>query len=107
MGELVFDEVGERGRKIGLESTRAPQSPALARFGVLGELLCGDPSPDAAARWAAGLCTRLGVPRLSAYGVTREHLSGLITASRAASSMKGNPITLPDDELLEILDGAL
>jgi alcohol dehydrogenase class IV len=88
-------------------AARAPQSPALARFAELGERLCGDPSPDAAAGWAAGLCARLDVARLSAYGVTREHLPDLITASRAASSMKGNPITLTDDELLEILDGAL
>lgn len=88
-------------------AAREPQSPTLSRFEALGELLCGDPSPDAAARWAADLCIRLGVPRLSAHGLEREHLPSLLPASRAASSMKGNPITLTDDELVEILGAAL
>ena len=44
---------------------------------------------------------------LSAFGVTPLDFDVIIAKSKQASSMKGNPIALSDDELYQILSAAL
>ena len=52
--------------------------------------------------WVSALCRTLQVPGLSRYGMTVDRIPELVAKARAASSMKGNPVPLTDDELAEI-----
>ncbi len=49
----------------------------------------------------------LDAPPLRAYGLRREDFSAVAGKAAAASSMKGNPVALSREQLLEILDRAL
>jgi alcohol dehydrogenase class IV len=53
------------------------------------------------------ICRRIGVPdRLSQVGVTERHLADLVRDARG-NSMDGNPRTLSDQELMQILEAQL
>jgi alcohol dehydrogenase class IV len=49
----------------------------------------------------------LQVPRLSTYGVSVEQIAGVTEQAKRASSMKGNPVALTDEELAEALHAAM
>ena len=49
----------------------------------------------------------LQIPPLSDYGIKRDRFPEIIEKSARASSMKGNPLTLTNEELAEILEWAL
>ena len=53
------------------------------------------------------LCDALDIPGLSDFGITEDHFPDLIARSKKASSMKGNPVNLTDEELTEILQKAV
>jgi Alcohol dehydrogenase, class IV len=78
---------------------RAPQSPILSRYRELNGLLArgGD-----AVAWTADLTATLGIPKLSALGVRPDDVPLLVEKAKAASSMRGNPIVLTDEELTTI-----
>ncbi len=88
---------------------RQPDGPALARFDDVARLLTGRAGAKAAdgVAWLRDLAAELAVPPLAALGLTRAHFSELIEKARGASSMKGNPLPLLDDELWLILESAL
>jgi alcohol dehydrogenase class IV len=88
---------------------RAPDSPVLARYHEVAQLLTGDSGATAASgvRWLEQLCTELEVPPLSAIGMAAADIPDAVAKSRRASSMKPNPIELTDEELAEILERAL
>jgi alcohol dehydrogenase class IV len=41
------------------------------------------------------------------FGITKAHFPELIAGAKRASSMKGNPVELNDEELMEILRKAV
>jgi alcohol dehydrogenase class IV len=84
---------------------RTPSSPALARYDEVASLVTGSHAAKAedGVAWLRFLVEGLGVPKLSAYGVSDEDIARLVAAARQASSMQGNPIVLTDDELEEAL----
>ena len=88
---------------------RASQSPILERFDEMGRLLTGDPAAKAedGIRWLQEIGTALKVPSLGTYGLTKTEFPEIIAKAKSASSMKGNPIELTDNELLQILEMAL
>jgi alcohol dehydrogenase class IV len=88
---------------------RAPDSAALGRFAELAALLTGraDATVEDGLLFLAELTGELDVPGLARYGVTRADVPALVAKARVASSMKGNPIALSDDELAEIAAAAL
>ena len=87
---------------------REPEHPALARIGEIAGLLTGGASsPDDAAPWLWRLRSDLGVPGLAGYGVAESDIPSLVEQGRKASSMKGNPLVLQDDELAAILTASL
>ena len=88
---------------------RQPDGPALARFDEVARLLTGSPSAHAAdgVAWLHEFCQALAVPRLAAWGLTLDHLAELIGKAAVASSMKGNPIALGEDELRQMVELAL
>jgi alcohol dehydrogenase len=88
---------------------RAPSSPALARFAVVGRVLGRLPemAPDHEACQALVAVLRswtatLGISGLGGCGVTGADIPTLVAESRAGS-MKSNPIELTDEELAGIL----
>jgi alcohol dehydrogenase class IV len=89
-------------------ASRAPDSPALKRFGEVAQILTGDSSATASdgVAWVQELCAALKVPPLSEFGLKGEDLPTAVAKAQKSSSMKGNPITLTDQELLDILTKA-
>ncbi len=89
--------------------TRLPDSPALQRYEEIARLLAGNPAASAedGAAWVEKLCADLDIPPLARWGVTQEDFPVLIVAAQKASSTKGNPILLTDEELAEVLERAL
>ena len=88
---------------------RAPDHPALARYQEVA-VLCGgatSASPEDVASWLDDLCGELAIPRLGSYGFRGDDLSVLLPKVQAASSTKGNPLALTDDEVRGILLAAL
>jgi len=88
---------------------RQPESEALQRYDEIAQILTG--SCRASARngveWIQELCAALNVPPLAAWGMKAQDLPGVVEKSALASSMKGNPIPLTPEEMLEILEQAL
>ncbi|MEN6523250.1 MAG: iron-containing alcohol dehydrogenase [Anaerolineaceae bacterium] len=86
--------------------TREPKNPALMRFHEIAILLTGETSaqPQQAVTWIEDTCELLEIPRLSAYGITKNDFPAIVEKAKQASSMKGNPITLTQDELTRILE---
>jgi alcohol dehydrogenase class IV len=83
---------------------RDPQSPVLSRYRELNSLLAagGD-----AVDWTAALATALGIPKLSALGVQSNDVPLLVEKAKVASSMRGNPVVLTNEELTTIVHESL
>jgi len=90
-----------------LES-RAPSCPALSKYDEIARLLTGSASARAreGIRWVSEICAALRIPSLSALGLGENDIASVVAKSRKASSMKGNPIVLMDEELVWILTNA-
>ncbi|WAS92370.1 iron-containing alcohol dehydrogenase [Nannocystis punicea] len=88
---------------------REPHSPVLARLDEVARLVTGDPAAplDEAVDHLRALVSSLQIRPLAAWGLAAADLPDLVDRSRRASSMKGNPIDLTDDELHEALAAAL
>jgi alcohol dehydrogenase class IV len=90
---------------------RAPAHTALPRFGELAALLTGAPAadvkPEDGVAFVAALARDLGVPGLGSHGMRAADIPALVEKAKQASSMKGNPLPLTDDELTEIAHRAL
>lgn len=83
-------------------------SGSVKKFDEVACLLTGTASAKAAdgVRWLRTLCDSLGVVPLEELGVRRGDFEEIAAKARKASSMRGNPVELSEDELLEILDSA-
>ncbi|HUP03145.1 MAG TPA: iron-containing alcohol dehydrogenase, partial [Bryobacteraceae bacterium] len=88
---------------------RAPESPALGRYGEIARLLTGRPhaSAEEGVEWVAALCRKLEIPLLRAYGIGAAAAKDLVAKAAQSSSMKGNPIALTSGELESILAASL
>lgn len=88
---------------------RAADSEALRRYGFVAQWLTGNPKATAkdGVTWLTETCQALQIPRLAAYGILERDSTNLIEKAAKASSMKGNPIQLVENELHEILGSAL
>ncbi len=88
---------------------RLPASPALARYDEIARIVTGHSQALATdgVDWVQNLCARLKMPSLSEYRIEKRHLADLIEKSQKASSMRGNPVQLTDEELYVILQQAI
>jgi alcohol dehydrogenase class IV len=88
---------------------RAAEHPALARMIEVASLLTGRPdaTPEEAIAWLQDLTTALSIPGLASYGLDDDGISEVVTAAQKASSMRGNPIELTDQEVSEIVTRSL
>ena len=89
-----------------------PDHPALGKYAELGTLLSGKASAtnEVAETTLVELLhdwtTRLALPRLRDYGVTRDDFPRIIANCRG-NSMKTNPIVISDEEVHAILSQRL
>jgi len=88
--------------------SREADSAALARYDKVAQLLTGRAAAQAAdgLAWVQNLCAALKVPSLAEFGLKEQDFPTIVAKSQRSSSMKGNPIELTEDELLEILKKA-
>jgi alcohol dehydrogenase class IV len=88
---------------------RSTGGPALRRYEEVARILTGRPEATIAdgIRWAQTLCADLGIPPLCRHGMVAADIPALVTETQRASSTKGNPIRLTDEELADILRHAL
>ena len=88
---------------------REPGHPARARYVEIAQILTGDANANASdgMAWVRALVRDLNIPPLSAYGLTREHFPEAVEKTMKASSSKGNPLPLTEEELLGILEKAI
>jgi len=90
-----------------------PDHPTLRRYADIGKRLAGEPANDDPAAIESGirivhdLVGDLNIPRLGRFGVTEADLPDLASAARRSSSMKYNPVPLPEETLVGILRHAL
>lgn len=84
---------------------REPAHPARQRYREAAQLLTGD--QDAAGEdvlhFAARLAGRFAIPGLGQMGLKESHLDEAVAKAAKASSMKGNPLPLLEEELRGIL----
>jgi alcohol dehydrogenase class IV len=87
---------------------REAGAPALARYDEIARLLTGETAARAAdgVEWVQDLCRVLKTPSLAGFGLKERDFPAVVANAKKSSSMKGNPITLTDDELMGILKTA-
>ena len=108
-GTLVAEATAINIRAL---QSRDPQSVALKKYAEVARLLVGTSIDDAAvgaddlAERLRAWVERLQLPRLSAFGMTEDHVPGVVANSRGGS-MRTNPLLLSDAELAELLRSRL
>jgi len=85
--------------------SREPGSAALARYDQIARILTGNSTAQAVdgLGWVQKLCAALKVPSLAEFGLEERDFPTVVAKCRKSSSMKGNPIELTDEELMEVL----
>jgi alcohol dehydrogenase class IV len=75
------------------------------RFHEVGQLLTGNPGAGATEgiEWVQNMVSYLGIPKLTGFGLEPERYPLLVEKAKVASSMKGNPVLLNDQQLMQIL----
>ncbi len=88
---------------------RRLDSAALWRYDEIARILTGGKKARAAdaAKWVRELCSALQVRSLSQLGLNERDFPDVLAKARKSSSMKGNPIELTNEELMEILKKAI
>ena len=88
---------------------RAREDPALPRMTEVATLLTGLPeaTPEDAIAWLQELTAALSIPGLASYGLNQDEIAPMVAAGQQASSMRGNPIELRDEEVTEIITRSL
>ncbi len=78
---------------------------SVKRFHEIGQILAGNPEAGAedGMEWVQNMVNHLGIPKLSGYGLSAENYTLLVEKAKVSSSMKGNPVLLDDEQLMEIL----
>lgn len=97
--------------EVNLRALRARDagSPAVGRYAEVARCLTGraDAKADDGVAWVRDLVAELDVPGLGKYGMQSADIGEVLPKVAESSSMKGNPITLTDEELTEIFERSL
>jgi alcohol dehydrogenase class IV len=88
-------------------AAREPRNPAVPRYSAVAALSTGDADLTGLVRWLEELGDDLGIPGLGTYGVRRADVPALADAASRASSTRGNPIVLTDEEVRALIESAL
>lgn len=93
--------------RANLAALRGAESfQTLERLGEFARMT-GRSTAEEGIEWLAALCRDLQVPPLSEFGITEADLHVIAEKGKSASSMKGNPVLLSDEQLIRILQAAL
>ncbi len=79
------------------------------RYAEIARILTGrsDATISDGIEWVRSLCADLKIPGLGRYGLTEAGIPSVVAEAQRASSTKGNPIKLSDEELAAVLQQAL
>lgn len=88
---------------------RAAENLALSKYREVACIVTGSRNAklEDALEWIRELCMQMHVPGLQDFGVSENDIPIIVEKGRQASSMKGNPLQLTDDELTSILSNSL
>lgn len=91
------------------EAVAQRRTDILDRMREVARLLTGrdNASLEDGIAWLHGVRQDLGIPGLGAYGINEKDIGQLTEAAQRSSSMKGNPLPLPDARMQALLAGAL
>jgi alcohol dehydrogenase class IV len=75
----------------------------------VGQILTGTTTARAAdaVAWIQELSAAFSLPGLRRYGLSESEIPAAVAKAGKASSMKGNPVQLTEDELAHVLQQAL
>ena len=87
----------------GLEEQK--QNKSLAKYDEVAQILTGNPNAkiEDGIKWAEQMVKALKILSLSDFGLSTFDFSVLVEKAKNASSMKGNPVLLNDEQLMKIL----
>jgi len=83
-----------------------PQNASLMRYREIAVWLTNDlkAEVDDSIHFIETLCKSINIPRLHEIGIMEKDFALIVEKSKHSSSMKGNPVQLPDAELTRILE---
>ena len=89
--------------------TRYVEHMSIERYTEIARIVTGDNQASAhdGVMWVRDLVRELNIPSLSAHGMSEMHIPETVQKTLNASSYKGNPIPLGEEELRWILEKAL
>jgi len=78
----------------------------LAKYDEAARILTGNPEAKAqdGIKWLKELMQYIKIPFLSEFNIDKAEFSSLVQKAKKASSMKGNPVVLSDEDMMEILE---
>ena len=81
--------------------------PAVGRHVEVARLLTGrsDATAEDGVAWVTGLAERLGLDGLDGPPPSDDTVTALVEAAQRSSSMRGNPVTLGDEVVTELIRG--
>jgi alcohol dehydrogenase class IV len=90
-------------------SARAGDSAIILRYDEIARMVTGSPSAGAkeGIDWIRALKSDLSIPKISGFGIAEKDLPAIAAAAGKSSSIKGNPVNLTQEELVNILSEAL
>jgi len=88
---------------------RGDEAGVLEKYAAIARIVTGVPDAriEGGIEWVAELCGALQIPGLGSYGIETKGIPVIVEKAGSASSMKGNPVRLSDEELTGILTVAL
>jgi len=88
---------------------REPEHPARDRYREIAEIVTGrhGAAAEDGLAWVRDLCQALDVRGLGQHGLSAGEIPALVAKAKAASSMRGNPVQLSDEELGDVVTRAL
>jgi alcohol dehydrogenase class IV len=88
---------------------RAPEHPARARYREIAEIVTGrqGAQADEGVAWVRDLCQTLDIRGLGHHGLSAGQVPALVAKAKVASSMRGNPVQLSEQELTDVAMRAL
>jgi alcohol dehydrogenase class IV len=79
---------------------------SIAKYLEVAQILTGnkDAKIEDGIKWAGEMVKALKIPTLSAFGLSASDFPVLVEKAKKASSMQGNPVSLSEKQLTEILE---
>jgi alcohol dehydrogenase class IV len=82
------------------------QINSIAKYLEVAQILTGNPDAkiEDGIKWAEKMVKALKIPSLSVFGLSTFDFPVLVEKAKKASSMKGNPVLLNNEQLTEVLE---